>query len=304
MVCVLPISLSTAIMGWRLAVLGYLHNGLRSMLCDHVNPTRIQHRPEGSTVAKGSGVAELPAPAASRLRPPSWLDGRLIVGVVLVLVSVVVGAKVVASAGNYDRIWAASHDLASGVTLTKGDLVAVKVRFHDHGRGYYSASGPSLVGRTTTQPLAAGQLIPVAAAPESAPLPTRMVTVPVAKLHMPRAGGLAGSQVDMYVTPRTSSGTVASSELVLANVTVADTVTDTSLGSTGGVAVVLAVPAAYVDLVVSAEESGSIDLVLVPNPSTSASPSPGTFAPGGAAPDGSLSASPNASPNTLAGASA
>ena len=230
-----------------------------------------------------STVPELPAPPASRLKAPSWLDGRLVVGVVLVLLSVVLGAKVVASSGSYDRVWAASHDLAPGATIAKGDLVVVKVRFHDHGKGYFSATGPSLVGRTTVTPLSAGQLIPIAAAPATPPSPTRLVTVPVSKLHMPRANDLRGAQVDMYVTPKQGQqgfGGAAGSQLVLANVTVVETVTDSSLGSSNGSAVVLSVPVPYVDLVVSAAESGSIDLVLVPNAATSATPSPGVFVPG------------------------
>jgi hypothetical protein len=222
-------------------------------------------------------VSELPVPVASRLKTPSWLDGRLVVGVLVVLVCIVVVAKIVASSGDYDRVWAASRDLAPGTTVTKGDLVSVQVRFHDHGDGYYAASGASLVGRTTVAPLSAGELIPVAALPATPPAPTRLVTVPVAKLHMPRGGDLRGHQVDLYVTVK-HTDTPEPPRLVLANVTVADTVSDSSLGGSGGSGVVLAVPVAYVDDVVGAVESGSIDLVRVPAAETAAAPSPGTFA--------------------------
>jgi hypothetical protein len=225
-------------------------------------------------------VTELPAPPASRLKPPSWLDGRLIVGVVLVLVSVVVGAKVVASSGHFDEIWAASHDLAPGTTLTKGDLVAVKVRFHDHGGGYYSASGKTLVGRTTIAPLSAGELIPAAAVPAQPPTQTRLVTVPVAKLHMPHVNDLQGEQVDLYVTV---DGTVGQPQqppqLVLSNVTVADVIAQSSLADSGNSGVVLQVPLQYVRAVVGAVESGSIDVVRVPFDNVAAGPSPGPFTP-------------------------
>ena len=220
-------------------------------------------------------VSDLPAPVANRLKAPSWLDGRLIVGVVVVLVCVVIGAKIVASSGDYDRMWAAAHDLAPGTTLTKNDLITVQVRFRDHGGGYYAASGASLVGRTTVAPLAAGALIPVAALPTSPSAPTRLVTVPIAKLHMPH-GDLRGSQVDLYVTVKHAE-VVSSPALVLANVTVADTVSDSSLGGSGGSGIVLAVPLDYVDDVVGAVESGAIDLVRVPAAETAAAPSPGAF---------------------------
>ena len=222
----------------------------------------------------------LPAPPASRLKPPSWLDGRLIVGVVLVLLSVVVGAKVVASSSNYDHVWAASRDLAPGTTIAKSDLISVKVRFHDHGGGYFSASGSRLVGRTTVTGLSSGQLIPTSALPPTKPTPTRLVTVPVAKLHMPRGNDLQGTQVDLYVTVKGSINSgPATPQLVLAGVTVADTVSDSSLGGSTGSGVVLDVPLADVDAVVGAVESGSIDLVRVPSGQTVAAPSPGAFTP-------------------------
>lgn len=220
----------------------------------------------------------LPAPPAHRLRPPSWLDGRLVVGVVLVLLSVVVGAKVVASSSDYDHVWAASRDLAPGTTISRSDLITVKVRFHDHGGGYFSTSGAGIVGRTTVAALSSGQLIPTAALPATKPTPTRLVTVPVAKLHMPGGGNLEGSQVDLYVTIKGSvTDAAVMPQLVLAGVTIANTVSDSSLGGSSGSAVVLEVPVADVDAVVGAVESGSIDLVRVPSGQTAAAPSPGPF---------------------------
>lgn len=235
-------------------------------------------------------MPDLPTPPANRLKPPSWLDGRLVVGVVLVLASVVVGAKVVASSGHFDQVWAASHDLAPGSTLTKGDLVSVKVRFHDHGGGYYSAAGKSLVGRTTIAPLSAGQLIPVAAVPAQPPAQTRLVTVPVAKLHMPHDGDLQGKQVDLYVTVKSTVGQPRQApQLVLANVPVADVIAQSSLADAGNSGVVLQVPVEYVNAVVAAVESGSIDVVRVPSDNVAAAPSPGPFTP-----SPSVAASPGA----------
>ncbi|MDQ1495473.1 MAG: hypothetical protein QOG69_1956 [Actinomycetota bacterium] len=219
-------------------------------------------------------MSELPAPPATRLRPPSWLDGRLVAGVVLVLLSVVVGARIIASSDRYDAIWAASHAIAPGTTLTKSDLLRVNVRFKDHGGLYISANGPSPAGRTTIQPLAAGQLIASAALPPMAPAQVRLVTVPVAKLHMPRGNDLHGVQVDLYVTPKSGFGAAQPTpQLVLANVTINDTITDSSLGGSGGSGVVLAVPLSYVDAVVAAAQLGAVDLVRVPSDVTASGPS-------------------------------
>jgi len=38
-------------------------------------------------------VTEPPAPTVARLHPPSWLDLRLVIGVLMVLVAVLVGAR-------------------------------------------------------------------------------------------------------------------------------------------------------------------------------------------------------------------
>jgi hypothetical protein len=247
----------------------------------------------------------------ARLKPPGWLDGRLIAGVVLVLISVAVGAKLVASSDRYDEMWAASHDIAAGSILTRADVHAVKVKFHDAGasttvdgteQGYFPATATTatVVGRTSSQALFAGQLIPVGAVHLTVPDATRLVTLPVARLHMPK-GAVQGMQVDLYVTVKGSDGQPAP-ELVLANVTVADTITDSSgLGDSGGSGVVLVVPVADVNSVVAAAEEGSVDLVRVPSGQTVANPVPGDFVAGPATPTPSADAvasSPMASPTT------
>ena len=45
------------------------------------------------------------SPAASRLTSPSWRDSRLILGVLLILVSVLVGAKVLSGADVSQQVW-------------------------------------------------------------------------------------------------------------------------------------------------------------------------------------------------------
>jgi len=239
-------------------------------------------------------MSELPAPSATRLKSPSWLDGRLVIGVVLVLLSVVVGAKIISSSQRYDVLWAASRDIAPGTTLIKADLVQVDVRFKDHGAVYISTAGASPVGRVTVAPLADGQLIPLTAVPATTPPATRLVTIPVARLHMPRGNDLHGVLVDLYVTPKTLSGQVqATPELVLAGVAIADTIVDSSLSGADGSGVVLSVPVAYVDAVVAAAQLGSVDLVRVPTGTTAT-----TTRPQPASPAVSSSASSASSTNT------
>jgi len=59
-------------------------------------------------------MAELPKPTAARLRKPSWRDSRLVVGLVLVLLSMAIGAKVIASADDTVPMYAAAAALVPG----------------------------------------------------------------------------------------------------------------------------------------------------------------------------------------------
>ena len=52
----------------------------------------------GGSLSRTPAVQRLPAPAAARLRRPSWRDPRLLVGLLLVAVAVVVGTTAVAAA--------------------------------------------------------------------------------------------------------------------------------------------------------------------------------------------------------------
>ena len=63
-----------------------------------------------------------------RVRPPRWLDLRLVLGVLLVLASVLLGARVVSAADATVPVWAVTGDLAAGTQLSADDLVAVDVR--------------------------------------------------------------------------------------------------------------------------------------------------------------------------------
>ena len=67
-------------------------------------------------------------PAPRRVRPPRWLDLRLLLGILLVLGSVLLGARVVGAADATVPVWAAAGDLAAGTELDADDLVAVDVR--------------------------------------------------------------------------------------------------------------------------------------------------------------------------------
>src|SRR4051812_3672766 len=85
-------------------------------------------------------LSEVPGPVPRRVRPPRWLDLRLVLGVLLVLGSVLLGARVVAAADATVPVWSAAGDLAAGTVLTADDLVPVDVRLDDVARSYLSTA--------------------------------------------------------------------------------------------------------------------------------------------------------------------
>ena len=102
---------------------------------------------------------ERPGPSPRRVRPPRWLDLRLVLGVLLVLGSVLIGARVVSAADATVPVWAASGNLAAGTVLSADDLVPVEVRLDDAADGYLAASTHP-EGRTLARSVHRGELVP------------------------------------------------------------------------------------------------------------------------------------------------
>ena len=221
------------------------------------------------------------SPRAGRLATPSWLDTRLVLGVLLVLVSVVVGARVLSSADRSQLVWSARSDLAAGTSLTAGDLRPSQVRLFDASGSYLPATADPPVGYVLDRPIARGELLPrQALARPGDDVDLRLVTVPVLPGHYPPE--LAkGQQVDVWSTPDPNAlaagapapadspqdpGLSAASRLVLPGLTVE--YLPSQGGGLGGAtperSVVLVVPPDDVESLLSAMASGRLDLVRVP----------------------------------------
>lgn len=224
------------------------------------------------------------SPSASRLPTPSWLDGRLVLGVLLVLVSVLVGAKVLAGADSSQQVWSAKHDLAPGTVLTASDLELTKVRLFGSSERYLAGGAP--VGYVVLRSIGSHELVPHDAlvAPGKR-VQRREITVPVAYGHLP-TDLRSGDVVDLYVTPddkalrRGSKGVdLTVPRLVLSNVVVARVTRSSGLTSAGQtVPVVVTVSPDQVLAVVQALADGPVDLVRVPDAELAplATPSPET----------------------------
>ena len=226
-----------------------------------------------------------PVPKAARLATPSWLNTRVVLGLLLVLLSVVLGARLFASADDAQSVWVATRDLAPGTTLAEGDLEQGRVRLFDNGGRYLVASAPKPVGYVLTRGVGADEFLPALGlrSPEELARPLRDVSVPVEAGHLP--GDLqTGQQVDVYVTagPATTTSTpsatpsatssatgavpAGATRLVLAGVPVRLRPAEAGL-SARSAGVVLSVSETDAPALVAALQEGAIDLVRVPRAS-------------------------------------
>ena len=148
-----------------------------------------------------SNLGSSDAPPAVRAATPGWRDPRLWVGVAIVAVSVVAGARLMAAADDSVPVWAVSDDMGVGDTVTADDLVAREVRFVEPGQldTYFPADEELPAELTLRRGVGAGELLPRAAVGAAADADT---------LHLPVAVDVAlvppsvrpGSVVDVYLT--------------------------------------------------------------------------------------------------------
>jgi hypothetical protein len=214
-------------------------------------------------------VAELVSPRATRLAAPRWLDARLALGVLLVLASVVAGARLLAAADDRAAVLVARHDLVPGQHLTADDFAVGHVQLADQAGRYVAAAAPP-IGYVVTRFVGTDELLPADAVTAGAAVTdSRFVTVPVQPGHLP--GDLArGALVDVYLTRTVGAGVdVPAPTLVLSAVPVRSTGGGSRVfGSSSTLSVELDVPKDRVSDLVHAVESGTIDLVAVPAAAT------------------------------------
>jgi hypothetical protein len=182
---------------------------------------RVAAAPAASTATDNAAAAAPPSPPARRMSARSWKDPRLVVGVGLVAVSVLVGARVLAAADDTVAVWSVRADLPAGATVEAEDLVREDVRFASPGMAarYVSAAAPLPDGMVLTRDVTADELLPRAsltsdAAPE-------LVEVPVALASDAVPATLrTGELVDVWVTPDQPGGEVSRAVRVLEQVRV------------------------------------------------------------------------------------
>jgi hypothetical protein len=187
------------------------------------------------------------------VRPPRWLDLRLVLGVLLVLGSVLLGARIVSAADATVPVWAVTADLAAGTELTADDLVAVDVRLDDVASAYMSARTP-LVGRTLAQAVREGELMPSAALEAADELV--QLALPVQSGYVP-PGLERGQLVDVYAVADPAAGATGVADGSVTLVVRKAPVQDISDRSEG----VLATPTTAIQVVVAVAADDAADLL-------------------------------------------
>jgi hypothetical protein len=197
-------------------------------------------------VAKNLGAPTfVPAQPALRATAPGWRDPRLWIGIVIVAVSVVAGARLLSTADDTVSVWAVSADVGAGDVLSPDDLVATRVRFADDGdlAGYITVDERLPADLELTRGVGAGELLPRAAVGAVGSGNTLQVPVAVDAEQVPGSVS-AGSVVDVYLVAPVGArrARVEPARPALAAVTVVDApaLTET-FGTSGKRQLVLAV---------------------------------------------------------------
>ena len=184
------------------------------------------------------------SPVSRRVRPPSWLDLRLVAGVILVLVCVLIGVRVVSSADRTSRFWAASHDLSAGVVLQTSDLRAVDVRLPADSAGYEPVA-TVVVGQALSRPIGSGELVPRSAL-GAVPSATT-ITIPLGGDNAPKIS--AGQQVTVWVSTKQCPSATVLSDVTVQSV---QSARSGSIGSSDGEDLIVRVSPAVAQRVVEA----------------------------------------------------
>lgn len=148
-----------------------------------------------------SGFAA-PSTPTLRTRRARWKDGRLLLGVLLVAVTALAGAKLLAAADDTTAIWAVKRDLPIGSTLTGEDLTTVNVRFtSDDAAKQYVAADADLRGLILTRPIGKGEFVPRQAATTKLDSERTELPLSITTGRLP-SDTAVGDHVDVWVIPK------------------------------------------------------------------------------------------------------
>jgi hypothetical protein len=168
--------------------------------------------------------------AGARLKPPSWKDPRLLVGVLLVLASVVGVISLVGSADKTTEVYAARDSIAVGEKLTTDSVVRAKVRLGETEEHYVTVEAGLPEDMVAVQRIGKNQLLPKESLATVDALDRKPVALTIDEPLPPQA--VAGTRVDVWVAPPDARNGFSEPKLLLPGAEIAQvTAASTALGS-------------------------------------------------------------------------
>ncbi|WP_232820373.1 SAF domain-containing protein [Brachybacterium sp. YJGR34] len=164
-----------------------------------------------------------------RLRRPRWKDPRLIVGIVLVVASVLMGALLVSRLSATTPMLVAKAPIVPGDEIDAADLTTVEMRLGDQADLYLGTAEAIPEGAVATRTIQSGELLPLTAVGQPADVPLRPVVIPVDETVAESVA--PGAAVELWHTaPAVDDGGTGTAELLVPDAVVRRIDEGSSLG--------------------------------------------------------------------------
>lgn len=131
-----------------------------------------------------------------------WRDPRLAMGIALVALCGLGGARLLAGADDHTLVWVAGRDLTAGATVTSADLRTTRIHFSSAGAAsrYLAATDPISDGEVLTHDVAEGELLPASAVAAGNTVGLTALSLSVSGQNVPSTTSI-GDSVDVWVAP-------------------------------------------------------------------------------------------------------
>lgn len=210
-----------------------------------------------------------PGTAGARLKPPSWKDPRLLVGILLVLASVVGVVSLVGSADQTTEVYAARDSIAVGEKLTTDNVVRAKVRLNETEEHYFTAEAGLPEGLVAVQRIGKNHLVPKESLATVDALDRKPVAVTIDEALPPQA--VPGTRVDVWVALPDARNGFSEPKLLLQGAEIAQvTAGSTALGSSRSTVLMVLVADSQMTAILGAQ-ANKAEISVVWNPSGGAS---------------------------------
>lgn len=205
-----------------------------------------------------------PGTAGARLKPPSWKDPRLLVGILLVLASVVGVVSLVGSADRTTEVYAARDSIAVGEKLTMDNVVRAKVRLNDTEEHYFTAEAGLPEGLVAVQRIGKNHLVPKESLATVDALDRKPVAVTIDEALPPQA--VPGTRVDVWVALPDARNGFSEPKLLLPGAEIAQvTAGSTALGSSRSTVLMVLVADSQMPAILGAQ-ANMAEISVVWNP--------------------------------------